>query len=61
MVVTDMQGVLHLLDAADGSLVGRVDGAVKEGLAAGLAVTDRRLLLLDVAGNLTFWQAGSVE
>ncbi len=61
VVVTDMQGVLHLLDAADGSLVGRVDGAVKEGLAAGLAVTDRRLLLLDVAGNLTFWQAGSVE
>jgi hypothetical protein len=56
-----MQGVMHVLDAADGSLVGRVDGAVKEGLADGLAVTDRRLLLLDVAGNLTFWQAGSVE
>lgn len=61
VVVTDMQGVLHLLDAADGSMIGRVDGAVKEGLADGLAVTDRRLLLLDVAGNLTFWQAGSVE
>lgn len=61
VVVTDMQGVLHLLDAADGSLIGRVDGAVKEGLADGLAVTGRRLLLLDVAGNLTFWQAGSVE
>ncbi|OZA98279.1 MAG: outer membrane protein assembly factor BamB [Thiotrichales bacterium 34-46-19] len=61
VAVTDMQGVLHLLDAADGSLVGRVDGAVKEGLADGLAVTDRRLLLLDVAGNLTFWQAGSLE
>jgi outer membrane protein assembly factor BamB len=61
VVVTDMQGVMHVLDAADGSLVGRVDGAVKEGLADGLAVTDRRLLLLDVAGNLTFWQAGSVE
>lgn len=61
VVVTDMQGVLHLLDAADGGMIGRVDGAVKEGLADGLAVTDRRLLLLDVAGNLTFWQAGSVE
>ncbi len=61
VAVTDMQGVLHLLDAADGSLIGRVDGAVKEGLADGVAVSDRRLLLLDVAGNLTFWQAGSVE
>jgi outer membrane protein assembly factor BamB len=61
VVVTDMQGVLHLLDAKDGSLIGRVDGAVKEGLADGLAVTDRRLLLLDVAGNLTFWQAGNSE
>lgn len=61
VVMADMQGVLHLLDAADGSLIGRVDGAVKDGLADGLALNDRQLLLLDVAGNLTFWQAGSVE
>lgn len=61
VVMADMQGVLHLLDAADGSLIGRVDGAVKDGLADALALNDRQLLLLDVAGNLTFWQAGSVE
>jgi len=61
VVVADMQGVLHLLNAADGHLIGRVDGAIKDGLVDGIAVTDRRLLLLDVAGNLTFWQAGSVE
>lgn len=61
VVVTDMEGILHVLDAGDGSIIGRVEGAVKQGLADGLALTDRRLLLLDVAGNLTFWQAGSVE
>lgn len=61
VVVVDMEGVLHILDGNDGAIIGRVEGAISTGLADGLALTDRRLALLDVAGNLTFWQAGSVE
>ena len=61
VVVADMEGVLHILDGNDGAIIGRVEGAISTGLADGLALTDRRLALLDVAGNLTFWQAGSVE
>jgi outer membrane protein assembly factor BamB len=59
VAVTDMEGVLHLLSAEDGSLVARTEGAVTTGLADGLAITDRRLLLLDVTGNLSLWQASN--
>jgi len=59
VAVTDTEGVLHVLDGADGSLIARSEGAITTGLADGLAVTDRRLLLLDVAGNLSLWQASN--
>lgn len=59
VVVTDMEGVLHLLNGADGSIIARSEGAITTGLADGLAITDRRLLLLDVTGNLSLWQASN--
>lgn len=61
VAVTDMEGVLHLLNGADGSLIARSEGAITTGLADGVAITDRRLLLLDVAGNLSLWQAKTAE
>ena len=59
VAVTDMEGVLHILSGADGSLIGRSEGAITTGLADGLAITERRLLLLDVAGNLSLWQVSN--
>lgn len=61
VLVSDAQGVLHVLDASDGSLVGRVDSAVKAGLVDAKALSDRRLVLLDANGSLSLWQAGKVE
>jgi outer membrane protein assembly factor BamB len=59
VAVTDMEGVLHLLNGSDGSVIARSEGAITTGLADGVAITDRRLLLLDVAGNLSLWQANN--
>lgn len=61
MVAADMEGVMHLLNGQDGSLIGRAEGAVQTALVDALALTDRRLLTLDVAGNLSLWQASGVE
>jgi outer membrane protein assembly factor BamB len=59
VAVTDMEGVLHILNGSDGSIIGRGEGAITTGLADGLALTDRRLLLLDVTGNLSLWQTSN--
>ena len=61
VALTDMEGVLHLLNSADGSLVARSEGAISMGLADGLALSENRLLLLDVTGTLSLWQASNAE
>jgi outer membrane protein assembly factor BamB len=61
VALTDMEGVLHLLNSADGSLVARSEGAISTGLADGLALSENRLLLLDVTGTLSLWQASNAE
>jgi outer membrane protein assembly factor BamB len=61
MVTFDREGVMHVLDVTSGEMVARVEGAVSGGgIADAFAVTDKQLLVLDVAGNVSLWQAGAI-
>ncbi len=51
VAATDYQGVIHLLAAGDGALVGRLDSNAKDGVI-GTTVADGELYLLDRSGNL---------
>lgn len=59
LMVADAQGIMHVLDANDGQLIGRVESAVSTALVDAHVLVDGRLLTLDVEGNLSLWQAAT--
>jgi outer membrane protein assembly factor BamB len=60
-VCSDMEGVLHLLSAQTGELVGRVEGGVSGAIADLLVIDNAQALLLDTSGKLTQWQIERIE
>lgn len=61
VVCSDMEGVLHLLSAQTGELVGRVEGGVSGAIADLLVIDNAQALLLDTSGKLTQWQVERIE
>lgn len=61
VLCSDMEGVLHLLSAQTGELVGRVEGGVSGYLADVLIIDDTQFLLLDTSGKLTQWHLERIE
>jgi outer membrane protein assembly factor BamB len=61
IIAADMEGVLHLLSAQTGELVGRAEKALSGQMANALMLNQRELLILDTAGKLTQWQLEKVS
>lgn len=61
VLVADREGILHLLDAGDGALLARQEGAIEGMLVDGLEVASNRILLLDSSGSLSLWSSDATE